>query len=274
MITQPVNESRWEIGSDCQDGSNVGASTLIAGSLDADWQPFLLPFNRALFDNYDEDLKQLLAGLKSKLENEVKAVKGGEAKVEYGYKSIRLLCSTDERKSTLKRVEMELDEAEEIVSVATCTCFLTYPRSPEIPLSQISQMEVELPSMPVSIRSNYSSRIHTSKTELQKVKRSLKDAQRESQRDELLGAGGRGGGNQPFSDDPYTDDGDQRQRLLKGTETLEDGSRRLENAHRIALETEDVGADILRNLRGQREQIEHTRDTVSIEGERNSRDIG
>jgi len=41
------------------------------------------------------------------------------------------------------------------------------------------------------------------------------------------------------------------------------GSRRLENAHRIALETEDVGADILRNLRGQREQIEHTRDTVS-----------
>lgn len=42
------------------------------------------------------------------------------------------------------------------------------------------------------------------------------------------------------------------------------GSRRLENAHRIALETEDVGADILRNLRGQREQIEHTRDTVSF----------
>lgn len=33
---------------------------------------------RALFDNYDEDLKQLLAGLKSKLEKDVKAVKGGE----------------------------------------------------------------------------------------------------------------------------------------------------------------------------------------------------
>ena len=28
------------------------------------------------------------------------------------------------------------------------------------------------------------------------------------------------------------------------------------------METESVGADILRNLRGQREQIEHTRDTV------------
>jgi vesicle transport through interaction with t-SNAREs protein 1 len=50
---------------------------------------------------------------------------------------------------------------------------------------------------------------------------------------------------------------------LAGTERLEDGSKRLQNAQRIALETEDVGADILRNLRGQREQIEHTRDTVS-----------
>jgi vesicle transport through interaction with t-SNAREs protein 1 len=41
------------------------------------------------------------------------------------------------------------------------------------------------------------------------------------------------------------------------------GSRRLENAQRIALETEDVGADILRNLQGQRETITHTRDMVS-----------
>lgn len=30
------------------------------------------------------------------------------------------------------------------------------------------------------------------------------------------------------------------------------------------METENVGADILRNLRGQREQIEHTRDTVCL----------
>lgn len=42
-----------------------------------------------------------------------------------------------------------------------------------------------------------------------------------------------------------------------------EGSRRLDNAQRIALETEDVGAGILRNLQGQRSQLEHTRDTVS-----------
>ena len=55
----------------------------------------------------------------------------------------------------------------------------------------------------------------------------------------------------------------QRQRLLQGTASLEDGQRRLEESNRIALETEDLGADILRDLRGQREQIEHSRDTVS-----------
>ena len=60
-----------------------------------------------------------------------------------------------------------------------------------------------------------------------------------------------------------TDSAAQRQRLLQGTARLEDGSRRLEESNRIALETEDLGADILRDLRGQREQIENARDTVS-----------
>lgn len=36
------------------------------------------------------------------------------------------------------------------------------------------------------------------------------------------------------------------------------------NTHRIALESEDMGVEILRNLRGQRETIENTRDTVSL----------
>lgn len=138
-------------------------------------------------------------------------------------------------------------------------------------------MEVELPSMPVSIRQNYQGKLASSKTGLDKVKKTLvrptlpqisicsvtdmrqRDIRNEGQRSDLLSGPG-----YP-SDDPYSDDPSSfssRTRLLQGTETLQDGSRRLDNAQRIALETEDVGADILRNLRGQREQIEHTRDTV------------
>lgn len=54
----------------------------------------------------------------------------------------------------------------------------------------------------------------------------------------------------------------QRQRLLQGTSLLEQGNERLAASTRLALETEDIGANILQDLRGQREQIEHSRDTV------------
>ena len=54
----------------------------------------------------------------------------------------------------------------------------------------------------------------------------------------------------------------QAQRLLSATDKLADGQRRLEESHRVALETEDLGTGILRDLRGQRETLEHTRDTV------------
>ncbi|WVQ95799.1 hypothetical protein IAU59_002898 [Kwoniella sp. CBS 9459] len=180
----------------------------------------------ALFENYDEDFKQLLASLKGKLEGDVKQLKG------------------EQRKAALKKVSEELDDAEEIVA----------------------QMEVELPSMPVSIRQTYQARLATSRQGLEKVKKSLRDVRQENQRSELLSGPG-SGSRSPFpnSDDPYSDDPSAysaRTRLLQGTETLADGSRRLDNAHRIALETEDVGGEILRNLRGQREQIEHTRDTL------------
>lgn len=69
---------------------------------------------------------------------------------------------------------------------------------------------------------------------------------------------------QPYSDDPSpSGDYSQRTRLLRGTDQLADGSRRLEESHRLALETEEVGAGILSNLRGQREQIEHSRDVLT-----------
>lgn len=65
------------------------------------------------------------------------------------------------------------------------------------------------------------------------------------------------------SDDPYGERSD-RMRLLVGTEMLNDGSRRIAESTTIALETETHGADILRTLRGQREQIENSRNMVCI----------
>jgi vesicle transport through interaction with t-SNAREs protein 1 len=54
----------------------------------------------------------------------------------------------------------------------------------------------------------------------------------------------------------------QRTRLLASSATLGTTSNRLDNAHRTALETEDIGEGIMGSLRGQREQLEGTRDML------------
>lgn len=86
-----------------------------------------------------------------------------------------------------------------------------------------------------------------------------------SDRDELLGGfsshGDDNGGN-----DFDASTMDQRQRLLSGTERLGQSSRRLEESHRLALETEGIGINILSTLKGQRETMLRARDTVSYIG--------
>ena len=120
-------------------------------------------------------------------------------------------------------------------------------------------MEIEIQGIPQSMRSSYQARIKASKADLQRYKKLSKELHAQASRAELLARPGMGG--TPTSDEPYGSTSD-RTRLLAGTALLEDGSRRLMESQRIALETEEQGADILRSLRGQREQIQNARDTV------------
>lgn len=173
-----------------------------------------------LFDSYASDLDQLKQGIRQKLD-QVHS-QNGEAK-----------------KATLRRAEMELEEADEV----------------------ISQMDIEVQGFPQSVRSRYSVQIRGFKQEMQALTKEVRAG--------LSSASGksRGGYDPAYADD----DADleaadsataNRQRLLQGTASLEDGTRRLEESNRLALETEDLGADILRDLRSQREQIENSRDTL------------
>lgn len=173
-----------------------------------------------LFSNYEQDFQQIITSIRGKLE--------GDPKAE----------GVEQRKTALRRVEMELDEADEMVS----------------------QMEIEVQGMPQSIKPQYQARIKSAKAELTRHKKLSKDLHAQLTRSDLLGGvGGRPIG--PSSaDDPYGS-GD-RTRLLAGTSLLEDGTRRLQDSQRIALETEEQGSDILSNLRRQREQIENSRDTL------------
>ncbi|EJF61482.1 vesicle transport v-snare protein vti1 [Dichomitus squalens LYAD-421 SS1] len=174
----------------------------------------------ALFDSYESDFKQIIHSIRDKLEGDAKDVGQGE-----------------QRKAALRRVEMELDEADEMVS----------------------QMEIEIQGIPQSLRPSYQSRIKASKADLTRYKKLSKDFHAQLSRAELLARPGLPG--TPTSDEPYGATSD-RTRLLAGAELLEDGSRRLLESQRIALETEEQGADILRSLRGQREQIQNARDTL------------
>lgn len=120
-------------------------------------------------------------------------------------------------------------------------------------------MEIEIQGIPQFIKQQYQARLKTAKADLTRFKKLSKDQHSQFSRAELLASPGRVGS--PSSDEPYGATSD-RTRLLSGTASLEDGTRRLQESQRIALETEDQGAEILVNLRTQREQIENARDTV------------
>jgi len=180
----------------------------------------------ALFDSYEQDFKQFIETIREKLEGDEN--QDGE-----------------HRKASLRRVEMELDEADEMVS----------------------QMDIEIQGIPQSIRPQYHGRLKSAKADLSRYKKMFKDLSAQLARSTLLASAPRSGYS---SDDPYGTSSD-RSRLLAGTAILEDGTKRLQESQRLALETEEQGTDILMNLRVQREQIENSRSTLEIANDSISR---
>ena|SRR5260221_10583436 len=119
-------------------------------------------------------------------------------------------------------------------------------------------MEIELQSIPLSNRSQYHTRHRSAKESLQSYKKLLADSRIQLTRAELFSSSN---GGFTSTDDPYAASND-RTRLLSGTDILEQGTKRLQQSQQLALETETQGAEILTNLRTQREQIENSRGTV------------
>ncbi|PFH51418.1 hypothetical protein AMATHDRAFT_142732 [Amanita thiersii Skay4041] len=175
----------------------------------------------SLFDSYQHDFNQFISTIRDKLDTSEHDNNLGE-----------------QQTAVLRRVDMDLDEADEMVS----------------------QMEIELQSIPQSLRPKYQTRLRDAKNELSHYKKLAKETRSRLARADLLATPH---GRSTPSDDPYASTTD-RTRLLAGTALLEDGTKRLQDSYRVALETENQGADILMNLRSQREQIEHARDTLQV----------
>ncbi|CEJ03467.1 hypothetical protein RMCBS344292_17451 [Rhizopus microsporus] len=177
-----------------------------------------------LFANYEQDFTSIVDSIKSKIEKQIPNQKG------------------EERKATIRAVERELDEADEI----------------------LGQMEMEVLNVPTPSRTRLQAKLRLYKSEVEKLKRDLRRTTaiipKNTDREELLGGLGN---NDDLQSDYDASTMDQRQRLLSGTERLAQSSRRLEDSHRLALETEGIGINILSTLKGQRETLIRARDTLA-----------
>jgi vesicle transport through interaction with t-SNAREs protein 1 len=139
--------------------------------------------------------------------------------------------SGEPRKAAISKAERALEEADEL----------------------LGQMALEKANIPANLKSKINSRYRNFQSDIDSAKRkvtSLADDRRA-----LFGS--------RYTDNPTTDDQlAQRQQLLSGTERLGRSSGRLRESQRIALETEQIGANTLGDLHRQREQIVHTRGTL------------
>ncbi|KAJ6090391.1 vesicle transport v-snare protein [Penicillium sp. IBT 16267x] len=138
--------------------------------------------------------------------------------------------SGEQRKSAIRSAEQVLDEATEL----------------------LDQMRMEKQNIPSEARSKINIRFRNYSSDVDEVKRKLKSLS--DDRKALFG--------DRYTDEPQDEHLEQRQQLLSGTERLERSSARLQQSQRTALETEDVGRDVLANLYEQRQTIQHTRDNL------------
>lgn len=138
--------------------------------------------------------------------------------------------SGDEKKHLVANAEKQMEEAREL----------------------LEQMDLEVRDIPPQSRGMYSSRMRSYKQEMEKLETDFKRsriAYSDEVRNELLG------------DDGNSSES-QRAHLLDNTEKLERSSRRLEAGYQIAVETEQVGQEILENLSHDREKIQRARERL------------
>ncbi|KAM6951226.1 vesicle transport through interaction with t-SNAREs homolog 1A isoform 1-T1 [Aplochiton taeniatus] len=123
----------------------------------------------------------------------------------------------------------------------------------------LEQMDLEVREIPIQSRGMYNSRLKSYKQEMDKLEKDFKRsriAYSDEVRNELLGADGGSSENQLIKLR------EERAHLLDNTEKLERSSRRLEAGYQIAVETEQVGQEILSNLSTDREKIQKARERL------------
>ncbi|KAF2575364.1 hypothetical protein F2Q70_00000244 [Brassica cretica] len=121
----------------------------------------------------------------------------------------------------------------------------------------IKKMDLEVRSLPPSVKSSllvklreYKSDLNNFKTEVKRITSGNLNA---AARDELLEAG---------MADTVTASADQRSRLMMSTDRLGRTTDRIKDSRKTMLETEELGVSILQDLHGQRQSLLRAHETL------------
>ncbi|GAA5975409.1 hypothetical protein JCM10908_005154 [Rhodotorula pacifica] len=172
------------------------------------------------FSAYQREYLALRSSVQGKLDNEIPSLRG------------------EERKAAIRRVNMELDEVDEI----------------------IDQLEHEGKG-----KAKLMAQVRAYRLEVKGWKTKASSLATVSDRDLLLSSRPVHS-SYPLGSDASDDEDDsgtlshsaaQRARLLQSTQTLNTSSNRLENSRRLALENEQIGQEVLGSLVGQRMQLQN-----------------
>ena len=183
-----------------------------------------------LFESYEQDYTALSASISRKLHAQLPQTSTSASSNSGG---------GEQRRQILRALERELDEAAEI----------------------LNSMQMEMNGMSSAQKNGLvGARMRGYKSDYDKLRNEFKRVSSMTDRDLLLSTGANTTSNSGFnefnSSSSYNGDGGQRDRLVSGTNRLEDASRRLEQSHSLALETEQLAISTLTTLRSQRTQIQ------------------
>uniref|UniRef100_A0A8C8DI80 Vesicle transport through interaction with t-SNAREs 1B n=1 Tax=Oryzias sinensis TaxID=183150 RepID=A0A8C8DI80_9TELE len=157
-------------------------------------------------------------------------------------------CHGEERKRLVRSFDERQGEAEEV----------------------LQGMEDELRAAPASYRNAMSTKLRLYRRDIGKLQRDMKTFAPGFGPAPLTSHGDRQGLYSP-ENQQSTHLQSQRALLLQGTEYLNNATQSIERSQRIAVETEQIGTDIIEELGGQREQLDRTRDRLVNTGENLSR---
>uniref|UniRef100_A0A8C6S1N3 Vesicle transport through interaction with t-SNAREs 1B n=1 Tax=Neogobius melanostomus TaxID=47308 RepID=A0A8C6S1N3_9GOBI len=145
-----------------------------------------------------------------------------------------LKCNGEERKKLVRVFDERHGEAEEV----------------------LQGMEDELRGAPPSFRNGMNAKLRIYRRDLAKVQREMKNNS-----SHLMSEGGNYG-IYSSQNQQSTHVQSQRALLLQGHESLNNATQSIERSQRIAVESEQIGTDIIEELGEQREQLDRSRDRL------------